>query len=405
LNDGDDKAIVKGECNYSPVVRVIGDKGKDEFIDESKVHGYFLSITPFPAIQKRTIFYDSDDNTKVEFSEGTVYDNSYYKEPENDGEKYEPQKIDRSHNWLLIPILSYDSDAGLTFGGGIQLDKFNFRMDPLEYRQSIFGSYATNTQSFSFGYQGDFYAPINDGRINLIAAYTEQFTTRYFGYGNETKYDSEAEENDLYEVNQSLTTIFPTLFYSFSENVVGSFGISFIQTNTEVEDDSLLSGFSFGNYGLGKLNPLGFHLEVNIDERKNINFPTNGFYISGKATYYPAVFNVPTPFYTSNFDLRGYITPEKVDDLTIASRIGGGISWGTYPFFAGAAIGGLKSLRGYNNKRFSGDAAIFGQLEFRYFVTPINLILKSKLGINVFAETGRVFAKNENSSRWHPSYG
>ncbi|MGB5847680.1 MAG: hypothetical protein WBH40_04270, partial [Ignavibacteriaceae bacterium] len=68
LNDGDDIVVVKGECDYSPLVRIIGGKGKDELIDESIVNGYFLTITPFQAVQRKTYFYDSDENTVLKSS-------------------------------------------------------------------------------------------------------------------------------------------------------------------------------------------------------------------------------------------------------------------------------------------------------------------------------------------------
>ncbi len=90
LNDGDDKAFVFGECSDGPVVRIIGGKGKDEFIDESKVNGYFLSVTPFIAAENRTYFYDSGDKTEVIEGPGTVYDDSNWPEPKDDQEKYEP---------------------------------------------------------------------------------------------------------------------------------------------------------------------------------------------------------------------------------------------------------------------------------------------------------------------------
>jgi hemolysin activation/secretion protein len=62
-------------------------------------------------------------------------------------------------------------------------------------------------------------------------------------------------------------------------------------------------------------------------------------------------------------------------------------------------------VRGYNDKRFSGDAALFGQAELRLFITDLKLILKSRLGINIFVEAGRVFTPNDSSNKWHPSYG
>ncbi len=65
MNDGDDIAVVNGECDYSPLVRIIGGKGKDELKDESIVNGYFLSITPFHSVENKTIFYDSGKKTTV----------------------------------------------------------------------------------------------------------------------------------------------------------------------------------------------------------------------------------------------------------------------------------------------------------------------------------------------------
>ena len=62
-------------------------------------------------------------------------------------------------------------------------------------------------------------------------------------------------------------------------------------------------------------------------------------------------------------------------------------------------------MRGYNDGRFSGDAALFGQAELRLFISQLNLIFKSRIGINLFVETGRVFTENDISEKWHPSYG
>jgi outer membrane protein assembly factor BamA len=120
---------------------------------------------------------------------------------------------------------------------------------------------------------------------------------------------------------------------------------------------------------------------------------------------FPEIFSDPEGFYYAGFDLRSYFTPEFSSFATLALRAGGNKVFGKYPFFAGATLGGKNSLRGYNDHRFSGDAALFGQAELRLFLTSIHLILKSKIGLNLFAETGRVFIENDNSSKWHLSYG
>lgn len=405
LNDGDDKAFLLGECTEGPLIRIIGGKGKDELIDLSIVYGYFLSIIPFSVVQGKTEFYDSGENTNVVKGPGTSYDNSFWPEPEDEQDKYEPQQIDRGHNWLLVPVLGLDTDYGLTIGGGIQLNQYNFRAIPKDYMQQLTLSYATRFGNLSAAYEADFYSLLKNGRLNLLIEATEQFVTRYFGYGNETNYDSDLERNDYYETDQTLITIFPTLYYNFSRLFSGSAGISFINTNTSIKNDTLLANFKYENYGLGTLKPFGIHLSLKLDNKDHAEYPRNGSWMNFYGKIFPAVFDLPEAFYQAGFDLRTYLTPEFIPFTTIALRAGGSKMFGKYPFFAGATVGGENSLRGYNNKRFSGDAAVFGQAELRFFVTQLNLILKSKIGISLFAETGRVFTENDSSEKWHPSFG
>ncbi len=405
MNEGDDEAFVRGECDFSPLVRVIGGAGRDEFIDESIVHGYFLSVTPFTSAQNKTYFYDSGNKTKVVEGPGTVYDDFEWPEPADDYEKFEPRQIDRGHNWLPVPILGLDTDNGFTLGGGVALISYDFRAVPQDYMQQFTLSYATRFGSFAAAYEGDFYSLIRNGKINLLLAFSEQFVTRYFGYGNNTEFDSNLEANDFYRVDQQLLTLFPTLSYAFSNYISGNIGISFIQTKTSLVTDTLLANFKYGTYGLGTLNPFGIHLGFEFEGRENTEFPKTGYFVKITSTIFPGVDNVPENFYRAGFDVRGYFTPGLNSFATLALRAGGTKVWGKYPFFAGATIGGKENVRGYNDKRFTGDASLFGQAELRLFITELKLIVKSRMGINIFLETGRVFSINDNSNKWHPSYG
>ena len=405
MNEGDDYAYIHGECSYGPVVRIIGGEGKDEIVDESIVNGYFLSFTPFSAVQRRTYFYDSGKKSVITEGPGTVVDSNSWPEPKTDNEKYEPRQIDRGHNFIPIPILGLDTDNGFTFGGGVELIKYNFRNVPFEYSQSLTASYSTRFSNFAAAYNGDFLGIEKDSRLNLLVGFTERFVTRYFGYGNETSYSKEREVNDYYRAKQRLATLYPTLYYGFSKTITGSIGLSFIQTKTTLENDTLLTGFRYGDYGLGTLNPLGINLGIKLDLRDSELYPTLGYFAEITGSYFPAVFNIEEPFFYSGIDLRGYLTPGFWNWATLALRAGASGVWGKYPFFAGATLGGPENLRGYNAKRFSGDAAVFGQAEVRMKVLRMKLILKSQVGVNVFAETGRVFTKSGNSDLWHPTFG
>jgi hypothetical protein len=405
MNNGDDKVLAFGECSDGPIVRVIGGKGKDEFVDESIVNGYFLSVTPFSSAENKTYFYDSGDNTEVDEGPGTDFDDSKWPESKDDQEKYEPQQRDRGHDWLLIPILDYNSDYGLTIGGGIQLNSFNFRAVPQDYMQQVTVSYATLFGNFAVACEADFYSLIKRSRLNLLIAATQQFVTRYFGYGNETSYNKNLESNDYYHVNQNLVTFFPTMYYSFSKSFIASIGISFIQTKTSMNNDTLLSGFRYGDYGLGVIKPFGIHIGLEVDGKDGQEYPLNGYWMNFYGKIFPDVYDIPETFYLAGFDLRTYLTSDHISFATLALRTGGSKMFSKYPFYAGATVGGQNSLRGYNENRFSGDAAVFGQAELRLFISQVSLILRSKIGINLFVESGRVFTQNDISEKWHPSYG
>jgi len=62
-------------------------------------------------------------------------------------------------------------------------------------------------------------------------------------------------------------------------------------------------------------------------------------------------------------------------------------------------------LRGFRRERFSGDASLFGQAEIRAYLGRWALIVPGRFGFLSFIESGRVFVEDDNSNKWHPSYG
>ena len=56
MNNGDDKAYVYGQSSESPVVRIIGGKGKDEFVDESRCKDIFFHLLLFQSVATKDQF-------------------------------------------------------------------------------------------------------------------------------------------------------------------------------------------------------------------------------------------------------------------------------------------------------------------------------------------------------------
>lgn len=405
LMDGDDISIVTGEVDESPHVRIVGGNGRDEFIDSSTVNGYFLFVTPFRAAEERTYFYDSGNKSEFIVSPSSLVNSDEFLEPIDDTEKYEPKHRQTGHDWLIYPVFYYDVDYGLVIGGGPRLMKYGFRMYPYEYDQTLTMSYATGVGKFTFEYEGNFYEPVKNGKINLNILHSGFYATRYFGYGNETGFDSELEKNNYYNVSQNLFSIYPSLHFNFSKESAGRLGISFNYFNTGMDKDTLLTNFRYGNYGLGKLDIIGLHIGFKRDNRDDLNFSLSGYYFDLKGSVFPKMLNVNETFYRLGFDARIYLPLFSIKNSTLVLRSGGEKVWGKYPFFAAAFLGGEENLRGYNSWRFSGDASFFGQAETRIWLTETKIIIRGQLGLNFFGEVGRVFTPEDHSDKWHPSYG
>jgi outer membrane translocation and assembly module TamA len=189
------------------------------------------------------------------------------------------------------------------------------------------------------------------------------------------------------------------------KNISGIIGLSYSYSDITLRNDTLLKNFEHGQYGLNSMKLIGLHSSLEFDTRDVQSNPYNGVFLNLTGSYYPEVYENRSSFMKAGFDARTYFTTDFITDITFALRVGGEKLFGTYPFFKAAFLGGGNNLRGYNRERFSGDASLFGQAEMRFYLTDLKLLVNGRFGLFGFAETGRVFVENDNSEKWHPSYG
>jgi len=401
---GDDKAEINGNVDSGPMVRIIGGNGQDELVDNSTVNGYLFSITPFSNADNKTIMYDKGDETKIKFGSGTYWNNDKYPELP-DSVKYEPPLRDRGSDWIAIPVFDFNSDDGLILGGGFILNSYNFRVVPKEYKIELTGALATNTLSYIFSFNGDFYTLIKEAVLNLDLYASELSLTKYYGFGNETQFDKNLDVSGFYHLERELINIHPTLKLKLFQDFSLGIGANYNYSEAFIRNDTLLNNFDNPEYGLGVFKLFGVNSFLEFDKRDNITNPYGGFYLNISGFYYPEILNNKFSFLKAGFDARAYFTSDILTDITFAFRAGGEKLFGTYPFFKAAFLGGQNNLRGYNRERFSGKASLFGQTELRFYVADPKIILKGRLGLLAFAETGRVFIDNDDSEKWHPSFG
>ncbi|MFA8342558.1 MAG: BamA/TamA family outer membrane protein [Rhodothermaceae bacterium] len=405
LLDGKDKTVVTGTVESGPLLRAVGGDGKDTFVDKSLVKGYFLDVLPIPQAEGANMFYDSGNKTSVVYGSGSSLDRSEVPKPKDDFERYEPQQRDRGHDWLAQPEIGYSSDNGFVIGGGPKIFSYDFRMSPFAYKQTFTAAYTTKAKNYRIKYEGVFYNLIKNAEIKFDVMHSEMAFTKYFGYGNTTTYDRFAEDNNYYRLEQEMFLFAATYRRKISKFSYTDFGIRYQNTESNLDNPEIIQSFRDHNTGLGNYKQLAFWLSCDFDTRDNQANPQSGMYTKMMLTGSPDLFEKEHKFLKLGVDLRYYRKIKLLTDNVIAVRAGGQKIWGDFPFFEAAFLGGAHNLRGFSTERFTGDASVFGQAELRSELFDFKLIVPGKFGTTVFGETGRVYAKGEDSDKWHPSIG
>jgi len=401
--DGKNKAVVEGNVDESILVRIVGGSDKDEFIDNSKVNGYFLDVTPIPSEETLTEFYDAGKKTIIKGGLGTYFNTDEVKKPKSIFEKYEPTLDDRYSFLYVDPILNFNSDDGLIVGLNPIITKYGFRSDPNLYSLDFSGAYATKLQDFDFFFLGSFNGLIKRSCVKLNVKATGIEFIDFFGIGNETNFNKDLYKENFYRIKQKVFLFYPSLSFKLTKFFGYNIGVFYEYSHIK-DEDNIIKQLNYP-YGMGRNSYLGISTGFTFDSRDNIIAPVKGIYFNANGEYYPVIFNNRFHFSKISGDLRTYLSTDVITNITLALRVGGQEVFGTYPFFKYAVLGGGENLRGFSRERFSGDASLFGQAEVRMYLFDMNVLLPGRFGLSFFGESGRVFVSLERSDKWHSSYG
>lgn len=410
LFDGDDKAVLVGEANSSPIVRVIAGDGQDELVDSSQVDGYFLGVIPIPDAETKTYFYDEGKKTTVVQSPSTCYNKSKRPVPANDTLKYEPPVEDRGHDWRFGPMYGYNSDEGFLLGGGPILYEFGFDADPYVYRLDLRAGYATANR-FKVEFTSDFYSLIPGAHFSVNARASGLEVLKFFGIGNETPFNHQRAEEGFYTVRQQQYSIRPELGVPLFPKTEMHLGCEYKFVRTELTDDDQSNDSTFLNtepiprYGTEDIAVPKLYAELTLDTRNSTAFPTSGLFVDVKASYSPKLGKLRDDMMRLQGDARLYLSAKLLTFMTLALRVGGEQVWGEYPFFEATFLGGTPTLRGFDKNRFAGNTSAFGNAELRAYLFQVKLLVPHYIGFFLSADGGKVFVETENSDTFHRAFG
>ncbi|MGA9291594.1 MAG: BamA/TamA family outer membrane protein [Ignavibacteriaceae bacterium] len=407
LGDGDDKAVINGKVDESPLVRIIGGEGNDELKDYSVVNGYLFSFIPIPVSENQTEFYQGNENTILNSTKITPTYYGEYSVQVNKKDGYnETEQKDRGHEWLFLPEFSYDQNNGFVFGGGPLLYKYDYGYVPFKYRMSLTASYATRSQSINIFYNGNFYSLINNANVGLNFKKSELELIKFFGYGNETAFNKELDSKDFYLLKQKLIGFYPDIYFKISRILSYTLGFSLENSDVSLRNsETFLKDFPYDRYGIGRFNIAGINSSIEYNYGDQIYNTFSGYHFKLTQEYFPKLLDSRNDFTKTSVDIRAFFTGNIFTETTFALRGGGEKIWGKFPLFKSVFLGGNTNLPGYSRERFAGNASLFGQFELRFFIKEIEFLLKEKLGMSLFSEAGRVFSGSGSSKKWHPSYG
>lgn len=388
--DGNDNITVSGEGNNYIKLKVFGGEENDIYNIENK-----RAVKVYDYKSKKNTF-----NTPVSKKLSDSYNIN----------NYNPQKRKYSNN-VLLPTIGFDPDAGFNAGLTNTYTTYSLLRNPFTTQHTFNASYYSATQGFEFSYNGEFAHIFHNWNLGLDARVTsENFATNFFGIGNETQYNEDAVDMDFNRVKIKQWHFQPSLIYKTSGNVsahvaariesheVANINNGFAQTyfnaNDDVFENQIYAGAEVG---------------VEFNNKKGLlSLPKRGIALGILAGYKQTLDSEFDNKFTYVKPTVSFIYPLHESGLaTLATKAQANFIFGdNYEFYHAATLGGNTSLRGYRNERFLGKTSFFQTTDLRLcLIEQETGFIPLRIGVTGGYDLGRVWIENENSNKWHSSYG
>lgn len=402
-------------------VRIYGIGGQDEY----KVHGAsqspiklrIIGGTGYDRYESTDAFkngrklwlYESKDTTSNFFGD---YLSSVRKRLSSDTavHSYEYDSFVYDRKGVLFN-LNYGVDRGLILGLGYLIENQGFRKRPYAYRHEFMANYLTGRESFMLQYAGVFKELIgkHDLTINLSSLGPKNLSN-FFGYGNNTVFKKDEKGIGYYRNRYDVVDGDLFLQYNLSDQWKLYYGSSSQFYNSSLEDnhgryfeewhvqnpDETLFGSKFFT---------GVALGAEYDSRDNATNAKRGIWWTSRMDWKSELGGQQQRHVTLQSSFSFYKSMAN-EWLTVANRTGFQKVWGDPYFFQHAQLGGEQSLRGFNSRRFTGETALYNNLEARVkLLSFASYLLPGTLGAIGFYDVGRVWMARETSETWHMGYG
>lgn len=388
--DDEDVFEVKGKSKSSINIRLIGGQNNDSYKVEN---GERTTILDFKSKENN---YTLDTKTKKILTD--KYETNLY--------DYEKPKYNA---FAGLPFGGYNPDDGVKLGFITTYTVNNFKQNPYTQKHILKANYFFATNGFELTYNALFPKSLGKWDLDLETRFTSpNFTINYFGPGNETVNNDEIYGMDYNRVRIRMLKLMPSIkkvglygssFYlqtTFEKISVENTANRFISTpgavNPDVFESQQFAGaivkYSFENYDIPALPTMGMGFSIAGSWKMNINDTKRNF---------------PELESKLNFNHKIDANGKVVLATILKSKI---VFNNNYEFYQGATLGGDYDLRGFRNERFLGKQSFYQSSDLRWNIGKIKKsIIPMSYGILGGFDYGRVWETDEDSSKWHQSFG
>ena len=381
-----DEFKIKGEAKKSILVRIIAGDDKDKIVDNSTVRGW----------TKKTKVYEVEGS-----SDHTTSSETSIEVRENGNEYYYNRKEFAYDQLLPLPSIGFNPDDGFFVGPGISFIKQGFKKHPYKYKHSIYANYAFRAEGVKLHYENDYKELLGNYDIGMEVQMSDPQVYQFYGLGNQTN-------PDRLEIGNSDTRV---QNYDFKGRIsrTSQDKASRISFTTEYQFIELKEAASFISQELigqtEEFVSFGLHYEYNhVDEMIN---PTKGLRFMTDFSNTSSINSTDVEFFRLKSELSFYLPFNQFrKQTTLALRAGYAGNFGDYNFYQANFLSGLNELRGVTRNRFAGKSAFYYNTEIRKSLKKVqSYVIPFDVGVLVHGDLGRVWVDDDQSDRWHNSFG
>ena len=390
VKGGNDQVSILGNGGGGITVRVMGGPGDDTFqVNDSRgdVH-----------------LYDWQGNNTVSGSDPPGLDTKEF-----DQWIWSEEDRDQPRDWGsgVQPIFwtTYTTDLGLFLGGGIHLERYGFRKTPFSSGLDFKGGFSFQRVRGRGEIDGRFNRANSAVFTTFQLRYSALDVLNFFGFGNNSPDDDSFEES-YYKVDQREASLAASLGVGWDSGLELTAGLVARRSNSDENANRFFGTVSDDLYGAGTFWQAGATAGLVYDPQVDPLESANRIRLEIRGATFPAILDVVTPFTRADAVISTVVSPSVTSRISLALRAGGEKIWGdNIPWNDAAFAGGARTIRGWVEQRFAGDAAVYGGGELRLRVWNPRVVVPVAIGIFGFADAGRVYVDGATPGGWHTGVG